>query len=115
MIRSGRREGWLTLPLSTFQPWVELNDIQLNGVKFANIKDCGAGLVATRSFGTSPKSSDADGDKAHVKDDDPSHQPEMLMKIPSDMVISKETVRRWASHDGKFKELLDACPELIEV
>lgn len=107
MIRSGHREGWLSLPLSTFQPWAQLNDIELNGIKITEISGRGAGVIASRSFGAG----DADVAEPH----DASSPPETLMKIPQDMVLSKEAVRRWAAHDAGFKELLDACPSLIEV
>ncbi|KAF1815537.1 SET domain-containing protein [Eremomyces bilateralis CBS 781.70] len=114
MIKSGRREGWLSLPPHTFKSWTQLNDIELNGIKFAEVSGRGTGVIASRSFKSKDELRRGSVELDKLMTYVPLYEPEMLMKVPQDMVLSKETVRRWAAHDARFKELLNACPELIE-
>ncbi|KAJ9665329.1 hypothetical protein H2201_004621 [Coniosporium apollinis] len=90
MIRRGRVEGWLRLPISAFKPWADLNGVTFNGIKVGPLpghEDRGSTVIAERAL--------SDGE-------DP------LMVVPRDLVLSLEGVQIHARSDRNLQELLDA-------
>lgn len=104
MIRRGRVEGWLRLPISAFKPWADLNGVTFNGIKVGPLpghEDRGSTVIAERAL--------SDGE-------DP------LMVVPRDLVLSFEGVQIHARSDRNLQELLDAlgdfgrvsCPAMLD-
>lgn len=90
MIRRGRAEGWLRLPISAFKPWADLNGVTLNGIRVGLLpgyEDRGSTIIAERAL--------SDGE-------DP------LMVVPRDLVLSLEGVQNHARSDRNLQELLSA-------
>jgi len=95
MIRRGRKEGWLHLPISALQPWAEFNGVTFTGIKFEQVAQAGAGIVADRDL--------QGGDEGP------------LMRIPRDLVLSLERVKQQALADFRLGEVLKALGDFAEV
>ncbi|KAK7529574.1 uncharacterized protein J3D65DRAFT_642437 [Phyllosticta citribraziliensis] len=90
LIRRGRQEGWLTLPITALKPWADLNGLAFNNVSVGplpGLEHRGSAVVAER---------DLLGDN-----NDP------LMAIPRDLVLSLEGVRLHAKSDKHLRQLLE--------
>ncbi|KAK7533396.1 hypothetical protein BKA81DRAFT_435333 [Phyllosticta paracitricarpa] len=90
LIRRGRQEGWLTLPITALKPWADLNGVGFNNVSVGplpGLEHRGSAVVAER---------DLLGDN-----NDP------LMTIPRDLVLSLEGVRLHAKSDKHLRQLLE--------
>lgn len=87
------------LPIEQLTPWAVLNDIELNGVEIcSNILTVegvskGGGLLAT-----------ADHKSAGI-----------LLSIPADLALSRETVLQYAKTDKHLRELVEAMSDFIQV
>ncbi|KAJ5351323.1 hypothetical protein N7452_000297 [Penicillium brevicompactum] len=86
------------LPLRTLPAWQRLNGVVLSGIEFQQLgsdengADKGSGIVATES----KFSSESDTN------------PEILLQIPSDLIISLETVQNHAKSDPYLRDVLEA-------
>ncbi|RMJ22002.1 SET domain-containing protein [Aspergillus sp. HF37] len=86
------------LPIDTLPAWARLNGVSLSGVAFRRLQaddgtDKGCAVVATE---------DKDG---HLE----SHsQPEALISVPFDMVLTLESVSNYAKSDRYLREVLEA-------
>ncbi|KAK8248656.1 hypothetical protein IWZ00DRAFT_489650 [Phyllosticta capitalensis] len=90
LIRRGRQEGWLTLPMKALKPWADLNGVAFNNVSagpLPGLEHRGSAVVAER---------DLDGDNN-----------EPLMTIPRDLVLSLDGVRLYAKSDKHLRQLLE--------
>ncbi|KAK8188857.1 hypothetical protein HDK77DRAFT_445148 [Phyllosticta capitalensis] len=90
LIRRGRQEGWLTLPMKALKPWADLNGVAFNNVSVGplpGLEHRGSAVVAER---------DLDGDNN-----------EPLMTIPRDLVLSLDGVRLYAKSDKHLRQLLE--------
>lgn len=92
------------LPIDTLPAWARLNGVSLSGVVFRRLQaddgtDKGCAVVATEARG--------DGD-------DHSH-PEVLISVPSDMVLSLESVSNYAKSDRYLREVLEAVGDFGRV
>lgn len=95
MIREGKAEGWLRLPITALQPWASLNDVQFNGVNVApqvGREDRGCTVVARQ------KLVDGSGFAA-------------VMTVPRDLILSLERVNEHAKYDQDFRNVLEAIGE----
>jgi hypothetical protein len=95
MIRRGREEGWLKLPISSLQPWAQFNGIIFNGIKCDEISGSGSGVVADRDL--------QGGNEG------------LLMVIPRELILSLEQVKLYALSDKDLNEVLVALGEFARV
>lgn len=105
------------LPIEALVPWAHLNEVELNNVTFGKSEasgtletaetendpkiDRGAALVATRDM----TGSDYVEQKGIASLD-------VLMKVPSDLVLSLRRVKELATVDKHLREVLDAAGDL---
>lgn len=88
-------------PTDSLPAWLRLNGVTANGVAFQklgsaeNDADKGNAIVATES--RTSKESDT--------------QPEVLLRVPSDLVLSLEAVHGYAKYDEHLHQVLDAVGE----
>lgn len=94
-----RRED---LPIDALPAWAKLNAVSLTGVTFHRLQtddgDKGCAVVATEDRGESNESAS-----------------EVLVSIPSDLVLSLESVRNYAKSDRYLREVLEAVGEFGRV
>ena len=88
MIRTGHREGWLTLPISALPAWARINGCIFDSIKFDSLPGRGSAVVAGRNL--------SGGDE------------KPLLTMPCDLVLSRERVELQAKSDSYLRELLDA-------
>ncbi|KAJ5167078.1 uncharacterized protein N7482_005859, partial [Penicillium canariense] len=90
-----------SFPTDSLPAWLRLNGVDANGVAFQNLQttegdaDKGNTIVATEA--RSSKDSDA--------------EPEILLRVPYDLVLSLEAVHGYAKSDRHLHEVLDAVDE----
>ena len=94
MIRRGRQEGWLKLSLDSLPPFLRLNNIETENVVVHSTPDRGNALVAKR----------------HLS---PTDNP--VVAVPSNVILSKESIRIHAQADRRLQEVLDACGDFASV
>lgn len=95
------------LSLETLSAWTKLNDISVHGVAFQKIQaedgtDKGSAIVATQN-----KSNDETQTKGS--------SPEILLRIPADMVLSLQLVETHAKADRHLRDVLEAVGEFGRV
>ncbi|KAF9886308.1 hypothetical protein FE257_011567 [Aspergillus nanangensis] len=88
------------LPIETLSAWTTLNGISVNGVAFQKIQagdgtDKGSAIVAMKDRRSEPPESEQSS-------------PEILLNIPSDMVLSLQLVHNHAKADQHLREALEA-------
>lgn len=100
-VRSDMKREYL--PVETLPAWAKLNGISLAGVAFGRLQaedgtDKGCAIVATEE-----------------KINESESNPEILLKMPSDLVLSLETVHNYAKADGYLREVLEAAGDFGRV
>jgi len=95
MIRRGKKEGWLKLPVSSLQPWAQFSGVVFNGVKCDEIPGSGSGVMADRDL--------KGGDE------------EPLMVIPRELVLSLDQVKLYALSNQDLNEVLVALGDFARV
>lgn len=94
---------YTSLPIGELQTWAHFNDVVFNNIIVTeNITskdgiDKGAGLLAAAGFS------------------DHGASQEVLLTVPADLVLSKETVYLCAKADLRLQEILDAVGNFAEV
>jgi len=99
MIREGKENGWLQLPVNALQSWAVLNNATLDGVTFGPLtgfEQHGSTVIAKR----------------RLTNDDITTP---LMIVPRDLVLSKERVHEHAKYDRDFREVLDKLDDFGRV
>ncbi|KAL9088600.1 MAG: hypothetical protein Q9165_006120 [Trypethelium subeluteriae] len=94
MIRRGRKEGWLKLPISALPAWSALHNITYNGVKVGPLpgyEDRGSTIIAARHLNGGEETP--------------------LVNVSRDMVLSLDLVHDHAKSDQDFSEVLAALGE----
>ncbi|EEQ91744.1 SET domain-containing protein [Blastomyces dermatitidis ER-3] len=91
-------------PIDALAAWARLNSVQFHGVEVTQLQteagvDKGCSVVATAKK------------SAPEFDPETPAEPEILMTIPSDLVLSLELVETCAKADRRLKEILDAMGE----
>lgn len=87
------------MPLENLYAWSQLNQVKLidtaveTHILAPDGTDKGGGLVAKSTHGPG----------------------EVLLKVPLDLLLSKERVEQHAKGDKFFRELLDAVPPMLQV
>lgn len=95
MIRRGRKDGWLKLPISSLQLWAKFNGVTFNGIKCDEISGAGSGVVADYDL--------KGGDEGP------------LMVVPRELVLSLERVKLYALSDQDLNEVLFALGDFARV
>ena len=95
------------LPIETLPAWARLNGVSPFGVAFRRLQadngtDKGCAVVATKD----KSNGDPESDSAH---------PEILLSVPSDMVLSLESVHNYAKSDRYLREVLEAVGDFGRV
>lgn len=90
MIRRGRQQGWLKAPIVSLEQWSTFNGVEYNGIRVGVIEgheERGSAIRATAVL----------------------DQPEIpLMKVPRELIISKENVYLQAKSDHHLRQVLEA-------
>lgn len=95
MLGEGKTARWLRLPLEVFVPWAELN-----GVVFARTVP---GTVAGRGGALLAKAgTNLDGSN-------------VLLTVPSDLILSVERVKEHSKVDRDFREVLESLGDFGQV
>lgn len=97
MIRRGRAQGWLKLPIESLEPWARFNGVHSNGIStgvIAGHEERGSAIRATTTLTQE-------------------HNP--IMTVPSDLIVSKENVYLHAKSDRHLREVLEALGESGQV
>lgn len=94
------------LPIGMLPAWARFNGVSLSGVAIRRLEaddgaDKGCAVVATEEKGTG--------------DSDSQSHPETLIGIPSDLVLSLESVGNYAKADRYLQELLEAIGDFGRV
>jgi len=99
MIRDGKEQGWLKLPIETLQSWALFNDVNFNGVTVGSQEgheDRGSTVIARQDLSA-----------------DTSNAP--LMIVPRDLILSTERVREHAKYDRDLREVMEALEDFGRV
>jgi len=96
MIRRGRAQGWLKLPIESLEHWASFNGVQYNGL----------------SVGVIPGQEER-GSAIRLASSSSEDKP--LMLVPKDLIISKENVYLHAKSDKHLREVLEAVGEFGQV
>ena len=97
MIRRGRAQGWLKLPIEALAPWARFNGVRSNGISTGLIAGQEARGSAIRSTTTLTQE----------------HNP--IMTVPRSLIVSKENVYLHAKSDKHLREVLAAVGESGQV
>jgi hypothetical protein len=98
MIRDGKQQGWLFLPVDTLPVWAAFNSVSFDGVNIGPLpgkEDRGSTVIAKRSL------------KGH---DEPP-----LMTIPRDLILSLDRIQEHAKSDSDFRAVLEGLDEFGRV
>jgi hypothetical protein len=98
MIRDGKLQGWLSLPVDTLPVWATLNDVSFDGISIGPLpgkEDRGSTVIAKRLL--------KGGHEAP------------LMTIPRDLILSLERIHQHAKSDSDFRAVLDGLDEFGRV
>jgi hypothetical protein len=98
MIRDGKQQGWLSLPVDTLPVWAAFNSVAFDGVNIGPLpgkEDRGSTVIAKRSLRGG-------------------HEPP-LMTIPRDLILSLERIHEHAKSDSDFRAVLDGLDEFGRV
>lgn len=98
MIREGKLQGWLSLPVDTLPVWAAFNAVSFHGIEIGPLpgkEDRGSTVIAQRFLkgGNEPP----------------------LMTIPRDLILSLERVQEHAKSDSDFRSVLDGLDEFGRV
>ncbi|KAH0171112.1 SET domain-containing protein, partial [Aureobasidium melanogenum] len=94
MIRDGKLQGWLSLPVDTLPVWATLNNVSFDGISIGPLpgkEDRGSTVIAKRLLKGG-------------------HEPP-LMTIPRDLILSLERIHQHAKSDSDFRAVLDGLDE----
>ncbi|KAK2855678.1 hypothetical protein FQN49_004949 [Arthroderma sp. PD_2] len=90
------------LPAEALQAWAKLNSVTFHGVEVKRLSDCDAIDKGSAVLATGP------GEGLESISDDPDLEPEILMKVPSDLILSLQRVEIHAKSDKCLRQVLEA-------
>lgn len=96
MIRRGRDEGWLKLPLSALDSYASFNAMNFCKLRFISIDNKGSALVASCAVGQG-------------------HEDGPLLVVPKDLMLTRDHVQLHSRSDRHLREVLDAIGDLGKV
>lgn len=97
MIRRGKKDGWLHLPIAALDSWSKLNGVQFEHVavqRLSGAEEKGSALAAITHI--------SNADRPYIT-------------VPRDLVLSQEAVRLHAKADIHLRDLLEAAGDLCHV
>lgn len=97
MIREGKTQGWLVAPASSIGLLGASCGVDFGPCNITSIEGKGAALVANQSVANGPD------------------EEKMLVSVPREIVLSKETILLYAKSDKHLRDLLDAVGEWAQV
>lgn len=98
MIRDGKLQGWLSLPVDTLPVWAAFNAVTFDGVNIGPLpgkEDRGSTVIAKRPL-----------KGGHELP---------LMTIPKDLILSLDRIYEHAKSDSDFRAVLDGLDEFGRV
>lgn len=98
MIRRGRIEGWLKQPIQTLPTWSTFHGVIFKGVKIGPLpgfENRGSTVIAAQELRGG--------------------EVEPLLKVPKDLIISRENINLLAKSDMHLRQLLDAAGDFGRV
>lgn len=103
------------LPIGALPAWVKLNGVSFRGVEVKQLQaadgtDKGSAVVATCA-----KFADSSFPNAEMGREEQDAQPEVLMVVPKDLILSLDLVQTCAKSDRYLREVLDAVGEFGKV
>lgn len=98
------------LPIEALSAWTRFNGVSFDGIEVRRLRtedgvDKGSAVIATRSRPA----------KTRELGNDDVNEPEILMHIPADLVLSLSLVETYAKSDRYLREVLDAAGEFGKV
>lgn len=90
---------YTSIPVEALQPWAQLNDVHLHGLKISSniVSEAGiskgGGLVSTISHPSEP----------------------VLLSIPQELILSKEAVLQCAKTDKHLRILVESLEDFVQV
>ncbi len=90
-------EGWLQLPQNAFLPWAILNDVAFDRTIPGSVPGRGGALLAKEDL-------NADEDSSNI-----------LLTVPTDLILSLERVQDHAKVDKDFREVLESLGDFGRV
>lgn len=97
MIRDGKAAGWLQLDPAAFNEWTSLNDIRYHKTYPGSIPGRGGALLAAESLNAA------------------NDQSNLLLTVPTDLILSLEQCQEHAKVDKDYRQLLDALGDFGRV
>lgn len=97
MIRRGKTEGWLQLPLEAILPWAMLNNVSFDRTLPGTVAGSGGALLAKSAL-------DGNTDSSSV-----------LLTVPRDLILSLNRVQEHAKTDRDFREVLESLGDFGRV
>jgi hypothetical protein len=98
MIRDGKEQGWLSLPVDTLPVWAAFNNVEFNAVHIAPLpgkEDRGSTVIASRPL--------------------KGRHEQPLVTVPRDLILSLERVHEHAKSDSDFRPILEGLGDFGRV
>lgn len=94
-------------PIETLPSWIKLNGVSVNSIAFRKLQaddgtDKGSAIVATEVKASGNAASDA-------------VESEVLLRVPSDLVLSFDFVEEYSKSDRQLREVLEAVGDFGRV
>lgn len=94
-------------PIETLPSWIKLNGVSVNGIAFRKLQaddgtDKGSAIVGTEVKPTG----NAEGSEV---------EPEVLLRVPTDLVLSFDFVEEYSKSDRQLREVLEAVGDFGRV
>lgn len=83
------------LPISDLPAWTKLNDVTLYDISVQDVEHKGFGFIADRALSS---------EEAFIP---------MLLRVPKDLILSAEAVKKHAHVDKHFNDLLTAAGDVV--
>lgn len=93
------------LPLGSLPAWIKLNGIESNGVTFQQLGSSESGADKGNALVAIENKFSSESDVS----------PEILLRVPSDLVLSLETVHDYSKSDHHLREVLEAVGDFGRV
>jgi hypothetical protein len=97
MIRRGRQQGWLRAPIETLEQWSTFNGVEYHGIRVGVVEGHEDRGSAIRTIGVL--------DQAETP----------LMRVPRELIVSKENVYLQAKSDQHLRQILEAVGDFGQV
>lgn len=97
IIQRGKDEGWLHLDVAASQHWLEHAGVEFDAATPSTIAGRGNTLIAKLDL------------------QETTQNPQRLLKIPAQLILSTETIRQHALFDRDFRELSESLGDFGKV